>query len=341
MDLLHRLVGALTGGAAKPEAILPEPVEKLVPEFVDFVIAETDPRLKGVPGVRARLEPPVRRTLAYLVSVGELIPRTALKLSPGEWAGCPELNAIFPGPDDIESVLGNSRELQQYFQADRGATTVYAWLGAERQERRILGMDLSGDILRQEVPQTTVSFAHPRVAFPAATIQEARVELGTAILRGLVAVAMERIESAQARVKNLGEQKAMLQVRLRRLKGRGTGIDAFGAENGGQALKIQETEAALQQTRAELTIARTGSTGLDPWLAEVQGVLDRPEDVLQVEQVPVRVNRLGVQVEADATGPVNEFTIAEIRRPPDFRRIVTMVVCTRSDLPPTGSTLPG
>lgn len=333
IDFLHRLVGILSRTAVAPGAPLPEGVEALVPELVEFVIDETDPRLKVVPGVRGKLEPSVRRTLAWLLTIGEQIPKTALTLSPGEWAGCPELNAIFPGPDDIGRALADSRELQDYFQAEPGTASVHAWLGAERQERRILGMDMSGDVLRQEVPQTTVSFANPRVVFPAATIQDARVELGTAILRGLVAVAMERIESAQARVKNLGERKAMLQVRLRRLKGRGTGIDAFAAGNGGQALQIGETEAALKQTLDELAQSKSESVGLDAWLGEIQDVLDRPGDIVQVVQVPVRVNRMGVQVAAGTAGPVNEFSIAEIRRPPDFRRIVTMVTCARADMP--------
>jgi len=333
INVLRNLVALLTSGATPVGDRFPDAVEALIPELIDLVIEETDARMKAVPGVRAKLEPPVRRTIAFLVNVGARFSGTALKLSPSEWAATPELNAIFPGPEDIARVLGQSQDLQSYFKSESGATEVYAWLGAERQERRRLGMEMSGDVLRQEVPQTTVSFANPRVVFPAATVQDARIELGMAIFRGLLAVAMERIEAAQSRVKGLGEQKAMLQVRLRRLRGRGGGIDALAADDSGNALKIREAEQALKQTLTELASARTDTVGLDAWLGEIQGVLNRPDDILQVEQVPVRVNRMGVLVEAGATGPVNEFTITEIRRAPDFRRIAALVQCAKADLP--------
>ncbi len=333
MNLLHKLIGLLTSASTPAGAELPEAVEKLIPDLVDLVMEETDPRMKAIPGVRAKLEPSVRHTIAFLVDIGGRLPRTALKLSPSGWTASPEINAIFPGPDDISRVLGQSHDLRRYFQAEGGATAVYAWLGAERQERRILGMEMSGEVLRQEVPQITVSFANPRVVFPAPTVQEARVELGMAIFRGLLGVAMERIEAAQSRVKGLGEQKAMLQVRLRRLKTSGSGIDALAADDTGAALKIQETEQALKQTLSDLASAKADTVGLDAWLNEIQGVLNRPEDIVQAVEVPVRVNRMGVQVEAGATGPVNEFTITEIRRPPAFGRIATMVYCEKADLP--------
>ncbi|OGT82521.1 MAG: hypothetical protein A3H91_03545 [Gammaproteobacteria bacterium RIFCSPLOWO2_02_FULL_61_13] len=340
MNLLRNLLGLLTSASTPAGAALPDAVEALIPGLIDLVMEETDPRMKAVPGVRAKLEPPVRHTIGFLVAMGGRIPKTALNLTLAEWATRPEINAIFPGPDDIACVLGQSQDLRRYFQSEGGTTEVYAWLGAERQERRILGMDMSGDVLRQEVPQTTVSFANPRVVFPAATIQDARIELGMAIFRGLLDVAMERIEAAQSRVKGLGEQKAMLQVRLRRLKARGSGIDALAAEDAGSALKIKETEEALKQTLADLASAKAGTVGLDAWLSEIQGVLNRPEDIVQVVEVPVRVNRMGVQVEAGATGPVNEFTITEIRRPPDFSRIVVLVRCARSDVPAKVTLLP-
>jgi hypothetical protein len=274
----------------------------------------------------------VRRTVAWLVAVSERIPRSALELSPGEWANSPEINAIFATPEDISRVLGQSEDLRRYFHA-HGDAAAYAWLGAERQERRVLGVEMSGDVLRQEVPRINVSFANPRVVFPAVTVQDARIELGMAIFRGLLAVAMQRIETAQARTKNLGEQKAIMQIRLRRLKSRSADINALAGADATMTLEIEEAERALKQAVAELSTAKASTLGLEAWLAEVQGVLDRPEEIVMFEQVPVRVNRMGVRVEGTATGPINEFTATEIRRPPDFSRIVVLVHCARSDLP--------
>ncbi|MNC92154.1 hypothetical protein D3C83_85300 [compost metagenome] len=89
----------------------------------------------------------------------------------------------------------------------------------------------------------------------------------------------------------------------------------------------------MKQTLTDLASAKAGTLGLDAWLNGIQEVLERPGDILQVEKVPVRVNRTGVQVEAGTTGPINEFTVTEIRRPPGFSRVAMMVYCAKADFP--------
>ena len=103
---------------------------------------------------------------------------------------------------------------------------------------------------------------------------------------------------------------------------------------------VQRPQRWPDPARYTGTSQKGRDVGLDAWLAEVQGVLDRPEEIVMIEHVPVRVNRMGVRVEGVATGPINEFTATEIRRPPDFSRIVVLVHCARADLPAKETAFP-
>jgi hypothetical protein len=322
-DLITGLLG--TKGAGER---FPEPVEALIPELIDMVVEEVDPRLKTLPGFARKVEPPIRRTIAYLRELALRLPQEPLELTAAAWSGTPQLNAIFAAAEDIDTVVNRSDDLRKYFAANAGARDAYAWLGVERRERNVLGVEISGETVRRDVPQVTVSFAEPRLVFAATTVAGARIELGMAIIRGMLGIAMGRIEDLQGRAKSLEETRAMLKSRLRRLKGTNGGITALGDSTAAHAAEMDRIEKELAQLTKDMYESKAKASDLDTYLDEVRTVLDEPEKLLTVETVAVRVNKLGIQVGPDFAGPVNEFSVNEICAP-KLRRAAFLVHCYR------------
>jgi hypothetical protein len=328
-DLFQRLLGDAPAAAGEP---FPPQVEALVPEFTDLIAEEVEPRLKLAPDFRRRMTPGVRATIAYMRSFAPGL-EAPLALTPARWNDDPRLNAFFATAGDIAETLGRSRELRGHFAAHPADAEACAVLSMERRERSVLGVGLQGDVLRHDVAQTTVSFADHRVAAPAADEEGVRLELGERIFRGLLGIALERIEALQAGAQDLDERRARLETRLRRLKTRGAAVEALAEGAGAHAGEIADLERELEQTRADTLASRARLASLDGYMNEAAAVLERPAEHFTVESVPVRVNRMGVRVEGDASGPVNKFRVAEIVAR-DFRRALVLARCRRADLPP-------
>lgn len=328
-DLLSRLIGAAPAGAADD---FPPHVEAMVPTLVDLIAEEVEPRLKLLPGYRGKLEPSVRKTIAYLRGFGPDL-QAPLPLSPREWNSDPRLNGFFATADDITETLGRSRELREHFAGHPADAEAYAVLSMERHERTVLGVALEGGMLRQDVPQTTVSFSDHRVGAPGTTEQATRLELGVRIFRGLLEIAMERIEALQAEGRDADERRARLATRLRRLKTRSAGVETLAESPARHAGEIAELEAQIARSAADATASKARFATLDGYVAEVTAVLGRPDAQFTVEWIDVRVNRMGIRVGAAADEPVNAFRVAELAAR-DFRRALALVTCRRDDLPP-------
>ena len=330
-DLIARLVGS---NADSVDATLPPHVEALIPALIDLVAEEIEPNMVRLPRYRARIEPAIRRTVAFLRGAGSVLQHEAVALSPLAWSRSAEINALFATPADVTTTLAQSDALHRWFREHPDADEAYAWLTAERQERTVLGMALVGDKVQRDVMQTTLSFVQHRVVFPAPDLVSARVEFGLAIFRGLLAIVLERIETTRAQSRDLAEQQAMLKVRLRRLRQQQQSIaEPSAASHTGTPATIATLERELAQTSAELQTSKLQFSALDNYLLEVQKVLEEPTAVVSLVAVTIRVDRMGIQVGADVTGPVNDLTLTEIRGPA-LQRIAVLVRCKRADLPP-------
>lgn len=327
-DLLSRLIGTAPTAAADD---FPPHIEALVPTLVDLIAEEVEPRLTLLPGYGGKLEPSVRRTIAYLRSFGPDL-QAPLALSPRDWNSEPRLNGFFATAGDITDTLGRSRELRAHFAARPADAEAYAVLSMERHERTVLGVALEGGVLRQDVPQTTVSFGDHRVGALGATEQATRLELGVRIFRGLLEIAMERIEAVQGEARDADERHARLATRLRRLKTRSADVETLAESPARHAGEIAELEAEMARSAADATASRARMSSLDGYVAEVTAVLGRPDEQFTVQWIDVRVNRMGIRVGAGAEEPVNEFRVAELAAR-DFRRALALVRCRRDDLP--------
>jgi hypothetical protein len=335
MSLRTLLASLLSSRDDTPaEEDLPERVRAALPEAIDLIVETIDPRLRLVRGYRDKLGGAVRRTVVYMRSLAPDLPMP-LELSRKAWATDPAVNTFFATAADVPSVLGRSAELRSFF-ADPGnieAREAIALLAMERHERTVLGVALESGMLRRDVLQITVSFADHRIVMPATSVADLRFELGWRIFRRLLDIALERIEAIQERKRDLEEATSLLATRLRRLKGRKSGLESLAEDPDAHRAEIEALERELAERSANLTEAKASLATLDGYIEQVKGVLANPEQHLKLEKISMCVNRMGIKVPEDSTEPFNDLTLTEISVGPNLTRVVAVVRCARDEMP--------
>ena len=328
-SLLGRFAERLFGSAPKA-ADSPEE-RKLVEEVTDAVVDAVEPRVRMDARYRKKLEPCIRRSIAHLRAIGreglEPIPLTRTA-----WATDPRVNAFFATADDIAACLGRSPALQSFF-GKSGAQEAYALLGMKKEERSVLGMDLKGDTVQREVPQTLVSFSNHTIVAPAATLAETRLEAGRRIMLRLAEVALARIVATDAKATDLEQHKAYLGARLRLLRLAQDGMPGIVKDPATVKQEMQAVERELKETVEGFIEAKGSLATLDGYIGHIDDVFSHPDRHVGISQTPLRLSQMGVRVEGEASGPVNELRLAELAIGEGWKVAIAVVRCARSELP--------
>ena len=134
----------------------------------------------------------------HVVRLVEGLPSPA-ELSRKGYSADPRLSACFASADHLTEVVNADRALSDFLAStDAGvAERIIALLVTVKQERKVLGVALEGEILKRDVPQITVSFANHRVVDPATTYEETRRLLKRRAFDHLLGIALGRIAPAR------------------------------------------------------------------------------------------------------------------------------------------------
>ena len=322
MALFERVAAALFGGKAEGADAAGE--RKLVAEMTEAVVDAVEPRVRLHNRYGEKLDKCVRSAIAHLRALGAQ-PLEPVLLSRAAWASDPRVNAFFATADDVAACLGRSSELRSFFDAppNAGVPEAYALLGMKKEER---GVEREGQ------KQVQVSFGGHRIVAPAATLAAARLEIGRRILLRLAQVALARIVAAESKATELAQHKAYLAARMRVLQLARDGMEGIVRD----PAKIGEEMKALEREMKETVEGYAETKGR---LATLEGYLEQIDDVFShagqhvvLTHTPLRVSRLGVRVDGDATGPVNELSLAELSLGEGFRAAIALVRCPRGEL---------
>lgn len=310
---------------------------KLLERVVEFVVDNTDPRIRVVAGYQDKLAPAVIRSAQYLGGIIRALPQP-LELSRDAWANESRVNAFFATAADVPQVLARSADLRAFFDAPRhsGAQEAFALLVMEKAERTVYGTALEGGILKSDVAQVNVNFSAHRIVAPAATQDEARVEIGLRGVRRLLDVVLTRIAAIQQQATDLAERKAFLSTKLRQLKSPGFGIE----QHTDHRREIADLEAQIARGAKELMEIKAKPRSMEKYLEQISDVLLVPEQHLAMSVVRLRVSRLGIKVAADSSEPAHDLVLNELRLG-ELCAIAAPVKCRRSDMPPKGKLLAG
>ena len=297
--LFARLSSALFAGAK------PDVDSALVHEAIDAIVDAVEPKVRMHSRYRQKLEPGVRTTLVHLRSLAST-PLEPVELSRAAWATDARVNAFFATADDVRAVLGRAAELQEFF-AGSPAEAAYALLGMHKAEKR-------------EETRTLVSFSDHRIVAPAATLAEARLELGRRLLLRLAQAALVRIVAVDEKASELESHKAYLAARLRLLR------VSEDKDTGDIERELKKTVDAFIEAKGSLAT-------LEGYIGHIDAVFAHPAEHVALRREPLRVDRLGVRVDEAATGPVNELMLTELAVGTDLRAVIAVVRCPRSEMP--------
>ena len=272
--------------------------EQDIARAIDIIIEQTDPRLRFVSGYRRKLRKPVVRSLVYTDDVVTRIPGP-FEISRRTYGSDPQVNALFGSADDIEVLFARSNMLRRFFRDTPGCDLVYVPLIMLRREKRVLGMALSGDIIRREVARTAVNFSEHRLGIVcAASEAELRSELQWRGIHFLAVTALENITRLKTGTAQLEEQRALLKMKLRDVQAQHRGLDALVAAPPEDLQEQQALEQRLEDTGRRLAEARTGVATLDDYLDQLCKVCNHPSHFLRVRQNSVTVDRMGIVPDA-------------------------------------------
>ncbi len=303
-------------------------------QALESAVDGTEPKIRLIGGYRKRLLDPVEAALRYVDRMVDQIPG-AIEISRETFTSDPRVHAFFSSLDDMHDVLSRSSELWDFLEArgyaDDGQCC--ALMCMKRTERAGFGMDISGDQVRRDVPQTTVSFSDHQITAPAVTEEAARLGLKDCIYKSLVTNALDRISACRATSGDIDTQRRSLHSRLRSLEARlrRNQLDVIQRQESEQQMRAIESQIAQLDEGG----THAGCAGPEDWLEQLCAVLSNPESCVRLQNLSLRLNMMGVKLGSSADEVGDEIQLAEIEMgADDNRRVVALVRFPRSAVGP-------
>ncbi|MBF6991442.1 MULTISPECIES: hypothetical protein [Cupriavidus] len=301
------------------------------------------PYVRLVGGYRKRLAPALAIADRYVRDVVAGLP-PASPASEATWNSDPYIHAFFATAQDVMPVFSRSSDLRDYFSGSASATEAYCVLGMEKQERRTLGVALEGDVMRTEVPQTTVSFVDHRVRICAATEAALREEIACRMLDQFALQALAEVAGGTTRRDRIEREQALLTTRLHLLEKQGVGMrsvlgesaDTQADESERLREQVAQNEAALAAlSETEAPDAPGGRAGMpDRQLQALVDVLTHAEASFVVEREAVRLSPMNIVVPPGSAGPGADLQLMTARVPgnPPLVRTFSLVCVARAGM---------
>lgn len=279
-----RLPGAGYHSAASPELL----------QACERAVSLVDPLLKQINGFPGSFLEPVAAALAYSRKLADGIPGP-VALDRKSYAADPLVHAFFSSMDSISEVLGCSQPMREYCRTFPGAGEAYALMGMRRSEKKLLGMELAGDLIQREVPQDTVYFSGHTIEYPAASEQEARDRVVWALfdcLAGHVA-------------RQIGERKQQKQLQLQEKDRLMSRLHSAPA---------QERPALEEALSGLLAAMQATIASLEPraCLEDFKNVLLNPAQYLRLEQDMMVLDSMGIRRQGAASGQGTSVVFSDL-----------------------------
>ncbi len=334
--MLHFLQSIFTDRKPKETAY----DDALIDAAMERVVSGTDPRFVAVSGYKRKLRPAVEKSVAYVIDVVDKL-SPSLELSPESFGKDSLMRALFVSPQHVRDVLTSSPLVRQFAHGRAGASERgVALLNVQRTERTVLGMELHGDAVQRDVKQTSVSFTDHQLTEVNGDEDATRWELKENAFDHLVERALVRIVTARSRQDQLKSTRALLDVKLKRMRQGNWGFESR-LRTGGTAAKdaagpdidVESLERQIAEIEAELRTLSTDSASLDKSLREVISVLDQPETNLRLDRIKLTLDAMSVKrSEATGTG-VTTLAMDEVFLGDGPRFIVQLVNFSLAEIP--------
>jgi hypothetical protein len=318
-----------------------QPESADIQRTVERVVDGTDGRIRLVSGYRNKLQDVIRSSLAFADELVEQIPG-GVEVNRHTFVSDPYVNAFFANVADMRTIFSHSSEIKDFMEGygDNDATECCALLCMHMSEKTVLGMELSGDILKKDVRQVAINFTDHRIYSPAPREPETRQGLKQCLFDGLVTNALERITQMRLANFRLKSELQVLKSRQRRQQ-----MALHKSADSGISAKHADTCRQLEQLEKEL--GKTPLATPQAAMEQVITVFKNPEDFVRLRKFSLTLNKMGILVGDDSGQPCNEINLTEVTIGEGAPRIVTLARFPKCEiLPPvtpskSGSFLPG
>ena len=330
--MAFRLLQSIFSGSNQPGKF----DKDLMLRGIERVVDGTDPRLRAVSHYRRKLWGAVEHAIDFVVNFVNALPPAIVADRQGYMTD-PRLRALFASPESLRETLSFSDGTRNYLKQAPAPLPVelYAGLGAVRVEKNVLGIEMEGEILRRDVPQTVVNFRDHRLVFPTDNEQDTRRELMRRAADYLIETALQRLTASRIQKTQLEQQqRKLLQQKVSLLKKAQVGFESLAGPATAEPVDVSALERQLQDLETELSQLRADSATLDKHLAKVIATLSEPEKYLKLEPVSLTLDHSNTKVPADSPRIANAMSFQEIVMGKDRRVAALLVRFPSSELLP-------
>jgi hypothetical protein len=318
LKLLQSIFGSNASAGRYPEALVEEGMER--------VIDGIDPRLRLLSGYRKRLREPVMTAIDQVIRIVEALP-SPVSAATADFSEDALLSACFVSADSMRETLGNDPQLDAYRSSliDTDVSPCLLLL-VERCEKNTLGVELCGEMLRNDVVQISVSFRTPRVVEVAADETELRRQLKRRAFDYLIQLALQRIGEVKEEKDSLGKQRGLLQAKHSLLRRSGMGFEQTAGE-------LAKVEAELVEIDAQLQGLNPEGNALESQLAIAAEVLGDAAQQLRGEHLEIHLDRMNIRRNPDDEG-ARKLALDEIGTANGQRLTAMLLTLPLHELPP-------
>lgn len=288
------------------------PIDAATQALIERAVVKVDPMIRQVVGYERKLLPAVQRAMTYCDDIAARIPGP-FQISRAAFAADPMVHALFGSADQIEEMLARSQCVRDHLLELSLATgQCCALLGMRHREKSGFGVELSGEIVRMDVPQKTLYFSDHTLAEPSHDVAAARRRLSKLLFDGL-------LKGFAAHVADVREERDGLY--------RNQAIASACVRSGNAA----EAYTRRLETLREQLSATSDELHPENLLDRLAASLLNPEPHLHLEPVSISVDYSGVITGMGREGGGDTLHFAELTSRDQRRWVVMLASIERDD----------
>ncbi|MCK4707987.1 MAG: hypothetical protein KAU21_05165, partial [Gammaproteobacteria bacterium] len=239
--------------SSKTKSSLPSNSGYDIDEAIERVIVGIDTKLRLVPAYQKKLQKEVAVSLEYISNMVEQIPGP-IDVSRKSFISDPEVRSYFATADVLLDIFSCGSELKTFFEQpeNRAIDKCCALLCVNKEEKKLMGMALEGEVIRRDVVQTAINLSDYKLLSPAIDIDEVRSGIKKCIFDGLVTYALQQIVSIKAESRDLMNRRRILHAQLRSKRTQGNGLTQLLAQAHQDSTQFTDLAAQLKEAETQL-----------------------------------------------------------------------------------------
>lgn len=288
-------------------------------KLIDYVVNTVEPRLKEVKGYRQRLQVVLRGCRGHCRAMVAEIPGPVM-LKTTAYRDEPVIKASFTGPEPIEKLL--TRAADSPLEHDSSRPLRVGLLTMRSTEKKIFGRKKQGEMILGDVAMRSINFTEHNLVGLAATLAESRKSLEKLSLEIIAEAAARELSEIRTRLVDLRQRQERLRAMRKMFGGDGTGAGmgcVFVPFDPEKHKKKKKLEQMLVDTENEIAAASNESETPENWLTIVENFLSRPEDIISMRLITLRLDWSNVLTH-DPDEKANTITLATFTMADEMQR---------------------